>query len=89
MEAHKLPFAHQAAPRTTLLEVIKAVKPTALIGVAAVASAFTKEVCEAVCENTDRPLVFALSNPTSKAECTAEQVWIRLCCFYSLEGCEG
>ncbi|MFR4939651.1 MAG: malolactic enzyme [Streptococcus infantarius] len=59
---------------TKLLDVIKAVKPTILVGTSTDAGAFTKEVVEAMCENTERPVIFPISNPTKKLEATAEQV---------------
>ncbi|MBS7577958.1 MULTISPECIES: malolactic enzyme [unclassified Enterococcus] len=57
-----------------LLNVIKSVKPTILVGTSTDAGAFTKEVVEAMCENTNRPIIFPISNPTKKLEATAEQV---------------
>lgn len=59
---------------TKLLDVIKAVKPTILVGTSTDAGAFTKEVVEAMCENTKRPVIFPISNPTKKLEATAQQV---------------
>jgi len=59
---------------TKLLDVIKAVKPTILVGTSTDAGAFTKEVVEAMCENTERPVIFPISNPTKKLEATAQQV---------------
>ena len=59
---------------TNLLEVIKTVKPTILIGTSTNPGAFTKEVVEAMCENTERPVIFPISNPTKKLEATAQQV---------------
>lgn len=57
-----------------LLEVIKTVKPTILVGTSTNPGAFTKEVVEAMCENTERPVIFPISNPTKKLEATAQQV---------------
>ena len=59
---------------TSLLNVIKTGKPTILVGTSTDAGAFTKEVVEAMCENTERPVIFPISNPTKKLEATAEQV---------------
>ena len=59
---------------TSLLNVIKTVKPTILVGTSTDAGAFTKEVVEAMCENTERPVIFPISNPTKKLEATAKQV---------------
>lgn len=72
---HKLPYAHEHAPLGSLLEAVRALKPTALIGVSGTSGAFTREVVEAMTEMNPRPVIFALSNPTSKAECTAEQAY--------------
>ena len=74
------PFAKKRADfancgdMTKLLDVIKAVKPTILVGTSTDAGAFTKEVVEAMCENTERPVIFPISNPTKKLEATAKQV---------------
>ncbi|MGO5473526.1 malolactic enzyme [Streptococcus hyointestinalis] len=63
-----------AGDMTNLLEVVKTVKPTILVGTSTNPGAFTKEVVEAMCENTERPIIFPISNPTKKIEATAEQV---------------
>lgn len=72
---HKLHFARDDAPIDTLLEVVKTAKPTVLIGAAAVGGAFTTEILVEMANNNEKPVIFALSNPTSKAECTAEQAY--------------
>ena len=59
---------------TDLLEFVKTVKPTILVGTSTVPNTFTKEVVEAMCENTERPMIFPLSNPTKLAEATAEDL---------------
>lgn len=63
-----------AGDMTNLLEVVKTVKPTILVGTSTNPGSFTKEVVEAMCENTERPIIFPISNPTKKIEATAEQV---------------
>lgn len=62
---------------TDLLEVVKTVKPTILVGTSTQSNTFTKEVVEAMCQNTERPCIFPLSNPTKLAEASAEDliVW--------------
>jgi malate dehydrogenase (oxaloacetate-decarboxylating)(NADP+) len=72
---HKVAYAHDHPQVATLLDAVKALKPTAIIGVAAVGGAFTQEVVGAMSAINARPIVFALSNPTSKSECTAEQAY--------------
>ncbi|KAM9601932.1 NADP-dependent malic enzyme, mitochondrial isoform 1-T1 [Morphnus guianensis] len=68
-------FAQDHPSVKTLEEVVQKVKPTAIIGVAAVAGAFTEKILKDMAAFNERPIVFALSNPTSKAECTAEQCY--------------
>jgi malate dehydrogenase (oxaloacetate-decarboxylating)(NADP+) len=75
LAAHKLPYAHEHAPVGDFLAAIRALKPTAIIGVSAVGGTFTPPVLEAMAELNARPIVFALSNPTSQAECTAEEAY--------------
>lgn len=72
---HKLRYAHDHAPVGDFLTAIRTLKPTAIIGVAAVGGAFTPEVLQTMAEINDRPIVFALSNPTSKAECSAGEAY--------------
>src|SRR5215469_16289834 len=72
---HKLRYAHDQAPIDDFLTAIKALKPSAIIGVAAVGGAFTPEVLQTMAQLNERPIVFALSNPTSKAECSAEEAY--------------
>jgi len=75
LAAHKLPYAHEHEPVQGLLAAAQALRPTALIGVSGQPQTFTEEVVRAVASCHARPLVFALSNPTSKAECTARQAY--------------
>ena len=74
------PFAKKRADFTNadklvdLLEVVKTVKPTILVGTSTQPNTFTKEVVEAMCENTERPMIFPLSNPTKLAEASAKDL---------------
>jgi malate dehydrogenase (oxaloacetate-decarboxylating)(NADP+) len=72
---HKLPYAHLHAPVDDFLGAVKALRPTAIIGVGAVPGAFNEAVVREMSRLNERPVVFALSNPTSKAECTAQQAY--------------
>jgi len=73
---HKLPFAHTAPKEASdLLSAVKALNPTALIGVSGQPQTFTKEIIEHMTSKMKRPIVFSLSNPTSKSECTAVQAY--------------
>ncbi|HWU91159.1 MAG TPA: NAD-dependent malic enzyme [Kofleriaceae bacterium] len=68
-------YAHRAAPSKDLVKTIEAVKPTILIGVSTKGGAFTRQVVETMSRLNERPIIFALSNPTDRAECTAEQAY--------------
>ncbi|HRQ41974.1 MAG TPA: NAD-dependent malic enzyme [Chloroflexota bacterium] len=72
---HKLPYAHQHAPLTTFLEAVEALQPTGIIGVSGMPRMFTQPVVEAMARLNDKPIIFALSNPTANSECTAEQAY--------------
>jgi len=72
---HKLPYAHDYPGCTDLITAVHALKPTAILGLSGQPNTFTQEVIEAMASYNDRPIIFALSNPTSKAECTAEEAY--------------
>jgi malate dehydrogenase (oxaloacetate-decarboxylating)(NADP+) len=76
LSEHKRIFAHEHPGAATLLEAVESLKPTALVGVSSQPSAFTQPVIEAMARHNARPIIFALSNPTSQAECTAEQAYV-------------
>ena len=75
LNAQKLRYAHAHAPVGDFLSAIKDLKPTAIIGVAAVGGTFTPKVLRTMAEINKQPIVFALSNPTSQAECSAEEAY--------------
>ena len=72
---NKVPFAQAYENTTDFAQAIRQLKPTCIIGVSAQGGAFTEDVVKAMCEVNARPMIFALSNPTSKAECTAKQAY--------------
>jgi malate dehydrogenase (oxaloacetate-decarboxylating)(NADP+) len=72
---HKKAYAHDGPAAAGLLAAIHACKPTALIGVSGQPATFTREVLEAMAAINDRPIIFALSNPTANSECTAEEAY--------------
>lgn len=74
VEDHKKSYAHDHAPMD-LLDAIKDIKPTMLIGATGTPNTFTREIVETMSALNERPVLFALSNPTSQAECTAEQAY--------------
>ncbi|XP_057775925.1 NADP-dependent malic enzyme-like [Salvia miltiorrhiza] len=75
LQHFKKPWAHEHEPVKELLAAVKAIKPTVLIGTSSVGKAFTKEVVEAMASMNKKPLILALSNPTSQSECTAEEAY--------------
>ncbi len=68
-------YAHKQAPTKDLVAAINAIKPTILIGVSTIKGTFTQQVIEAMSKLNDRPVIFALSNPTDHAECTAQEAY--------------
>lgn len=75
LEEHKRRFAHDFPFHRDLPEVVEAIRPTAIIGASGQPATFTPEILAAMARLNDRPIVFALSNPTSQAECTAEDAY--------------
>jgi malate dehydrogenase (oxaloacetate-decarboxylating)(NADP+) len=71
---HNRPYAHDHRP-LSFVDAIDAIKPHVLIGATGAPGTFTRQVVERMCAHNARPVLFALSNPTSKAECTAEQAY--------------
>jgi malate dehydrogenase (oxaloacetate-decarboxylating)(NADP+) len=72
--AHNLPYAHEHPP-LGFLEAIEAIRPHVLIGATGAPGTFTRSVVERMSDINPRPVLFALSNPTSRAECTPEQAY--------------
>jgi malate dehydrogenase (oxaloacetate-decarboxylating)(NADP+) len=75
LSASQKVYAHNAAPSMDLVETIETLKPTILVGVSTKGGAFNQKVIEAMSRINERPIIFALSNPTDKAECSAEQAY--------------
>ncbi|UCG51341.1 MAG: NAD-dependent malic enzyme [Candidatus Latescibacterota bacterium] len=75
LQDHKLAYAHDHEFLPDLLSAIKGLKPTILCGVSGQPGTFTEDIVKAMGEINERPLIFALSNPTSKAECMAKQAY--------------
>ncbi|PRQ27561.1 putative malate dehydrogenase (oxaloacetate-decarboxylating) (NADP(+)) [Rosa chinensis] len=75
LQHFKKPWAHEHEPVRELVDAVKAIKPTVLIGTSGVGKQFTQEVVEAMASFNEKPLILALSNPTSQSECTAEEAY--------------
>ena len=76
LQHHKIPFAHEVSREcSTFVEAVDTLRPSAIIGVSAIPGVFDKEICQKLASMNERPIICALSNPTSKAECTAQQAY--------------
>lgn len=75
LTANSAVYAKNAPLEKDLHKIVQFVKPTALIGASAAAGAFTPPVLKSMGEFNERPIIFALSNPTVKAECTAADAY--------------
>jgi malate dehydrogenase (oxaloacetate-decarboxylating)(NADP+) len=71
----KAPFAHPHAPIGDFAEAVRVLKPTAIIGCAGRAGVFSETVVKTMAGQNERPIVFALSNPTANAECSAADAY--------------
>ncbi|CAI8611939.1 unnamed protein product [Vicia faba] len=76
LQHFKKPWAHEHEPVTSLLDAVNKIKPTVLIGTSGQGKTFTKEVVEAMASLNEKPIILALSNPTSQSECTAEEAYL-------------
>ncbi|PSN35985.1 NADP-dependent malic enzyme [Blattella germanica] len=76
LEGHKMFYAKDHAVMKNFAEVVKELKPSVLIGASAAGGSFTPEILREMASFNEHPIIFALSNPTSKAECTAEQAYV-------------
>ncbi len=72
---HKLRYAHDFRQVADLVGAVQALEPTAIVGVSTIAKSFDRPVVETMARLNERPIIFALSNPTSKSECTAEEAY--------------
>lgn len=75
LDGSKMLYAKNHKPLKNLREIVQLIKPSVLIGASAQASLFTPEILQDMASFNERPIVFALSNPTSKTECTPEEAY--------------
>lgn len=84
LQAHKVAYAHTVpnemllrtdSSKSHLSHAVELIQPTALLGMSAQQGSFTKEICQKMAALNDKPIIFALSNPTDKSECTASEAY--------------
>jgi malate dehydrogenase (oxaloacetate-decarboxylating)(NADP+) len=75
MQEYQRPYAHPREPAADFITAIESIRPSIIIGASTAAGAFSREIIEAMARINPRPIIFALSNPTSHSECTAEQAY--------------
>ncbi|KAF5825202.1 hypothetical protein DUNSADRAFT_13750, partial [Dunaliella salina] len=75
LQHHKQAFAHDTPYCKTFLEAVRLLKPVAIIGVSTIAGSFNEEVLREMAAINHRPIIFPLSNPTTKSECTFEEAF--------------
>lgn len=75
LAGHKQLYAHDHAPIADFKEAVEVLRPHAIIGVSGQPKRFTPEILEIMARINERPIIFSLSNPTSKSECTAEEAY--------------
>jgi malate dehydrogenase (oxaloacetate-decarboxylating)(NADP+) len=75
LQEHKLHYAHDLEFVPDLASAVKSFRPNALIGVSGMPRTFTKDIVEEMARINERPIIFALSNPTANSECTAEEAY--------------
>ncbi|XP_058745372.1 NADP-dependent malic enzyme 4, chloroplastic [Vicia villosa] len=85
LQHFKKPWAHDHEPVTELVDAVNQIKPTVLIGTSGQGQTFTQEVVEAMASHNEKPIILALSNPTTQSECTAEEAytWSKGCAIFA------
>lgn len=73
LQHHKIPYAHEHEDVRSFADVVRIMRPTAIIGVSAQPKVFTQDIVELMCKINERPIIFPLSNPTHLSECSAEE----------------
>jgi len=74
LDPHNLAYAHEHPP-ADFINAINDIRPNILIGATGTFGAFTEEAIRLMSRINQQPIIFALSNPTSHAECTAQQAY--------------